>query len=541
MRLRVGVDIMAQFQYLALTLRGPDRIIRPALGGQVARTTIALWLLAAGMSLPAPALAVDPALHSHRAFTPVLEPLVINEDDIAGLGVTEIHDLGSPRGAADAPGDLWERIRGGFALPALESPIVVERQAWYAQRPQQIKIMVERSRRYLFHIVEELEKRGMPTELALLPMVESAFNPLAYSRAHASGLWQFIPSTGRNYNLEQNWWYDARRDIVASTNAALDYLQSLHEMFGDWHLALAAYNMGENGLARAIERNRARGAGTDYAALQIPNETRRYVPSLVALKNVVANPAAFGVELDPIANAPYFVTVTLTRDIDLKLAAKLADMPLEEFLALNPGHNRPVVSSAVAPAIVLPADRAEAFVRNLDSHGKPLSSWEVYTFRKGDRLDRLAADRGVTVERLRIANGITSGSGPAVGQQLLIPRPGSTAATDPLPPVFRPPAASTGRVVSYTVRAGDTVTKVARALSATSAQVLAANGGSERLIAGRTLSIQVAAQPQRRTTQAAPSAKAAAKPAARATAKPAAPARATPPAPTQVARPSSSS
>ena len=509
----------------------------------MAGRTIARGLVAAGVALATPALAVDPALHTHPALAPAFDPAVVNEDDIAGLGVSEIRDLGAVRLQAGAPVDLWQRIRGGFALADLDSPMVVERQAWYAQRPQQLKIMVERSRRYLFHIVEEIEKRGMPTELALLPMVESAFNPLAYSRAHASGLWQFIPSTGRNYNLDQNWWYDARRDIVASTNAALDYLQSLYDMFGDWHLALAAYNMGENGLARALERNRARGAPTAYAALQLPNETRRYVPSLVALRNIVANPAAFGVELDPIPNAPYFVTVALTRDIDLRLAAKLAEMPLDEFLALNPGHNRPVVASVHAPQLVLPADRADAFLRNIESHAKPLSSWEVYTFKAGDRLDKLAAERGVTVERLRAANGLSAGAKPTAGQQLLVPHRGSAAATEPLPPTFNPPLASAGRVVSYRVKAGDTPAKVARSLGARPADVLAANGGSERLVAGRTLTVSIQGGARTRTAQthapkaARPAARAAAKPPARATAKPA-PA---PAAPTQLARPSSSS
>jgi membrane-bound lytic murein transglycosylase D len=368
-------------------------------------------------------------------------------------------------------------------------------------------------------------------------MVESAFNPMAYSRAHASGLWQFIPSTGRNYNLEQNWWYDGRRDILASTSAALDYLQSLHQMFGDWHLALAAYNMGENGVARAIERNRAKGLPTEYPALPMPNETRRYVPSLVALKNIIANPAAFGVELDPVPNAPYFVTVTLTRDIDLKVAAKLAEMPVEEFVALNPGHNRPVVSTSVAPQIVLPADRADAFVRNLATHTNPLSSWQVYTFKAGDRLERIAAERGVTVERLRAANGIGPKSKVAVGQQLLVPEKGSAAAKEPLPPMFHSAGSANARVVDYTVRKGDTLSKIARAVGAKLADVQAANGGAEQLAVGRTLSISIVADPPRRATRTARG-KPAAKPAGAAAVK-TAPAR--PAAPTQVARPSSSS
>ena len=317
-------------------------------------------LLALAATAGAPALAIDSSLHD-QADPALVAPIPeVATRDVNGLEVREIRDLGT-RGAEPAAGptDLWQRIRGGFAMPDLTGPLVVQRQAWYTQRPEQIRIIVERSRRYLFHIVEELERRGMPTELALLPMVESAFNPMAYSRAHASGLWQFIPSTGRNHNLEQNWWYDGRRDILASTGAALDYLQSLYEQFGDWRLALAAYNMGENGLARAIERNRARGKPANYESVVIPTETRRYVPSLQAFKNIVANPAAFGIELDPIPNTPYFVTVVLTRDIDLKVAAQLAEMPVEDLVALNPAHNRPVVTAAVTPQLVLPAHRAE--------------------------------------------------------------------------------------------------------------------------------------------------------------------------------------
>jgi membrane-bound lytic murein transglycosylase D len=299
---------------------------------------VAALLAVAGQT----AFAVDPLLHDDPAFilqapgSPLLgiEPA----ESTAGVEVRDIRDLGPKPPAEAAPGDLWIRIRAGFAIPDLVSPVVVQRQAWYAQRPEQLRIFVDRSRKYLFHIVEALERRGMPTELALLPMVESAYNPMAYSRAHASGLWQFIPSTGRNYNLDQNFWYDARRDILASTNAALDYLQSLYDMFGDWHLALAAYNMGENGVQRAIDRNRAQRKPTDYQSIPMPRETRAYVPSLQALKNIVANPAAAGIQLDPIPNAPYFVTVTLTRDIDLRIAAKLAEMPVEELVSLNPAH-----------------------------------------------------------------------------------------------------------------------------------------------------------------------------------------------------------
>lgn len=239
--------------------------------------------------------------------------------------------------------DLWQRIRHGFAMPDLVSDLVTDRQAYYLERPEYLIRMVERSRRYLHHIVEELERRGMPTELALLPMVESAFNPMALSSARASGLWQFIPSTGKNYNLSQNWWYDQRRDVVASTNAALDYLQTIYEMHGDWHLALASYNWGEGAVARAIERNRQAGLPTDYKSLSMPTETRYYVPKLQALKNIIAQPHLFGVSLPTIPNQPYFASVTKPAGIDLALAARLADTPLDEFRALNPAFNRPVM------------------------------------------------------------------------------------------------------------------------------------------------------------------------------------------------------
>jgi membrane-bound lytic murein transglycosylase D len=493
-------------------------------------------VLALAAVVGTPALAVDSALHDLADPAIASQAAAQPEADASGVEVREIRDLGTD-GAASAAGptDLWQRIRAGFAMPDLTGKLVVQRQAWYAQRPEQIRIIVERSRRYLFHIVEALERRGMPTELALLPMVESAFNPMAYSRAHASGLWQFIPSTGRNYNLEQNWWYDARRDVLASTDAALDYLQSLHQQFGDWHLALAAYNMGENGLARAIDRNRAKRKPTDYASLTMPRETRAYVPSLQAFKNIIANPAASGVELDPIPNAPYFVTVTLTRDIDIKVAAKLAEMPVEELVALNPAHNRPVVAAEVAPELVLPADRAEVFLTNLEGHVNPLSSWHVYTFKAGDRLEKLAADRGVTVERLRVVNGLRAKANPVVGQQLLLPEKGSAAANEPLPPIFTPPAARGGRVVQYRVKKGDTVSSIAGALGAKVADVRAANGG-DRLAVGKTLSIAIsgaAPRPARSAAKKTPAPKSAAK------APP--PPPPAPPPPTQAARRSPSS
>ena len=319
------------------------------------------------------------------------------------------------------PDDLWERIRNGFGMPNLTSDTVTQQQAWYLARPEYLKRVVDRSRRYMHHIVEELEKRGMPTEIALLPIVESAYNPMAYSHAHASGLWQFIPSTGKTYRLEQNWWLDQRRDIIASTSAALDYLQSIYEMHGDWHLALASYNWGENAVARAISKNQAKGLPTDYLSLTMPAETRHYVPKLQALKNIIAQPQLFGASLDPIPNRPYFVTVGKPAEMDVSVAAKLAEMTVEEFLTLNPAHNRPVMPAGGNTSIVLPADKVEVFQANLENHDRPLVNWRAYTLKKGEKLDAVAARFGIAAARLRQVNGIGSKLKVGAGHTILVP------------------------------------------------------------------------------------------------------------------------
>ena len=246
-------------------------------------------------------------------------------------------------------GNLWERIRRGFAMPNLETKLADNRTQWYASQGEYLDRMAQRSQRYLFHIVEEIERRGMPTELALLPFIESAFNPEAMSSARASGMWQFIPSTGRTFDLKQNIFRDDRRDVLASTRAALDYLQNLYDMFNDWHLALAAYNWGEGAVSRAIEKNRRAGKPTGYTSLKMPTETAYYVPKLQAIKNIVSEPERYGVALPRIDDAPYFVAVPKTRDMDVDTAARLAEMKPEEFRALNPALNRPVIVAAAAP------------------------------------------------------------------------------------------------------------------------------------------------------------------------------------------------
>ncbi len=342
-------------------------------------------------------------------------------NDSSELKVLDVdkQSLSSLRGQEE---DLWQRIRQGFAIKNLESPLVDDRTQWYAARLTYVQRMVSRSGRYLFHIVEELERRHMPTELALLPFVESAFNPQAYSSAKAAGMWQFIPGTGRDFNLKQNIFHDERRDVLASTRAALDYLQKLYSQFGDWYLALAAYNWGEGAVAKAINRNQRAGLPTDYLSLKMPNETRYYVPKLQAIKNLIATPESFSLTLPNISNNPYFVTLTTSRDIDVSLAARLAQLPLAEFKALNPSFNRPVIIGATKPKILLPFKNAEYFQENLSKYDSPLTSWTAVQIDRREKVDTLAKRLGVSSQTLRIVNNIPKGMRLVAGSTIVIPR-----------------------------------------------------------------------------------------------------------------------
>lgn len=357
--------------------------------------------------------------------------------------LTVVPDPGSPAQIVVAkpveppgPTNLWDRIRNGFGMPELDTPLVAEKERFYTQKPEYLQRMFARGGRYLYYIVDEVEKRGMPTELALLPFVESAMNPSALSSAKAAGLWQFIPSTGKQYNLSQDWWADSRRDPVHSTQAALDYLQSIYTMHGDdWFLALASYNWGENAVARAVARNKSKGRPFDYLSLDMPAETRSYVPKLIALKNIIAHAAEMGIELPPLPNKPYFVTIEKTGPIDLKLAAQFAGMSVEEFVALNPAHNRPVIAASKANEIKLPADRLDAFMEAVERHGmanKPFASWQPHTLAAGETLDSVAGRAGITVAELRRANSLDADMRPIAGTRIIAPlrKAGATTTED---------------------------------------------------------------------------------------------------------------
>ncbi|MDB5895189.1 MAG: Lytic transglycosylase, catalytic, partial [Rhodoferax sp.] len=315
------------------------------------------------------------------------------------------------------------RIRRGFAMPDLQGDLVVDREQWYATRPDYILRMTERSKKYLFHIVEELERRDMPTELALLPYIESAFNPQAVSSAKAAGMWQFMPATGNYFELRQNVFRDDRRDVLASTRAALDYLQKLYGMFGDWQLALAAYNWGEGSVGRAIARNQKLGLPTGYADLNMPAETRLYVPKLQAVKNIVAHPELFSAELPLIENHPYFQSVDISRDIDVALAAKLADVQLEDFKALNPSAHRLVILAAGTPQILLPWDNANVFRRNLEAYTQgQYASWTAWTAPTTMSVSAIAQQVGMSEADLRSINNIPPRMLVRAGSALVVPR-----------------------------------------------------------------------------------------------------------------------
>ena len=321
------------------------------------------------------------------------------------------------------PADMWDRIRRGFKMPDLDTDLVRDQEQWYASRPDYVGRMTERSNRYIFHIVEELERRNMPTELALLPFIESAFNPQAVSSARAAGMWQFMPATGTDYDLKQNIFRDDRRDVLASTRAALDYLQRLYNMFGDWHLALAAYNWGEGSVGRAIAKNQKLGLPTGYNDLSMPAETRGYVPKLQAVKNIVADPQRFQVDLPVIANHPYFQTVTLTRDLDVALAAKLADVRIDDFRALNPAAHKPVLLAAGTPQILLPWDNAAVFQRNFDAFSQgQFASWTAWTVPSTMTVTDAAQRSGMSETDLRAINNVPPRMLIKAGSTLIVPR-----------------------------------------------------------------------------------------------------------------------
>ncbi len=451
----------------------------------------------AAAAAPAASAPVAASAPTAAASTPAEESGPVAAAPVDPLRPEEPVDLESKT----AGSDLWERLRRGFAMPELDAPLVRTAEQWYASRPDYVARMTERGSRYLFHIVEEVERRGMPTELALLPFIESAFNPQAVSSAKASGMWQFMPATGRHFELTQNVFRDDRRNVLASTRAALDYLQKLYNMFGDWHLALAAYNWGEGSVQRAQARNRRAGKPTDYLSLRMPNETAYYVPKLQAVINIVSRPADYSLTLPPLENHPYFLSVPIERDIDVDVAVKLAGISREEFMTLNPQMNKPVILAAGTPQILLPYDNASLFMRNLAAHTGPFASWTAWVAPRTVKPTEAAKQFGISEAELREVNKIPPRMLVRAGSTLLVPRAKhlqkdvSVELADNAVMTLAPEA-SPPRRITHRAAKGDTVASIARRYRVTVAQVASWNkvARTASFAAGRSVIVYV---PQR--------------------------------------------
>jgi membrane-bound lytic murein transglycosylase D len=320
-------------------------------------------------------------------------------------------------------GDLLDRIRAGLAIGPVKNSRVDRESDWFARNPEYIERVFTRAAPYLHYIVGEVEARGLPLELALLPIIESAFQPYAYSRARADGLWQFIPSTGGRFGLKQDWWYDGRRDVVAATQAALDYLTYLHNLLGgDWLNAIAAYNCGEGNVSRAIKRNRAAKKKIDFWNLKLPAETRTYVPRLLAMRDIVANPEKFGLSIEGIPDIPYFIKVETGGQISMEVAAELAGITTQEMYELNPAYHRWATDPTGPHMLLVPVDSAEVFRESLllltpDQRLRV----ERYTVREGDTVTSVAQRFGTTTQHLRELNQLGTANTVQIGAELRVP------------------------------------------------------------------------------------------------------------------------
>ncbi len=424
-----------------------------------------LAVLALLFSCPAHAeeSGANPQTDAHVAVPTIAVP-VWHEDTV--------NDAEDDEAIAEADhNDVWQRIRSGFGVDeeASENPLVADHESWFAARPENVHRLAERSRPFLYHIVEELDRRDMPMEIALLPMIESAFNPAALSSSAASGIWQFIPATGRHYGLRQDTWYDGRRDFTAATKAALDHLGKLYLDFGDWQLALAAHNCGGGCVARAIRTNIQLGLPTDYASLTLPNETRHYVPKLLALKSLIREPEPYGIAIEQLPDQPYFDQVTVHASMDIHSAARLADMSSDEFIALNAAFPRNLILSDTPVNLLLPVGKLDAFQRNLATGN--WDTWQPYAAKKGERSTAIAKRFDTTLARLEEHNQLHVKNGKLLrAQTLLVPvrRHGTVAAQGGIStPSIAP--------IRHVVRRGDTLHAIARHFSVSLADLRAWN------------------------------------------------------------------
>ncbi len=444
---------------------------------------LCLASLLSGCNLPAflarPAPQPEPVTASPRAVREAAEP--------APKPVVELHEETAPEASGPAPQeppDLWTVLRRGMVLEDPERPEIEAELGWFARHPDYVERVARRARPFLHLIIGQLRERGMPLDLALLPVVESGFQPYAYSPGRAAGIWQFIPATGRRFGLQQNWWYDGRRDIVASTRAALDYLSHLYRHFGDWELAIAAYNCGERTVGRAIERNRKAGKPTDFWSLELPRETRAYLPRLLAVRRIFSEPERFGVELPELPDEPLLAEVDAGAQIDLARAAEIAGLSMEEFYRLNPAFNRWATPPDGPHRFLLPKDKAPRFRLALASlPAEERVVWRRHLIREGETLSHIARRYHLTVATIQRVNRLRDHRIRA-GRYLLIPsasRPPSQYSQS-VKERTRRRLAATGkghkRIVE--VRPGDTLWELARRYRVSVRRLSAWNGIAPR-------------------------------------------------------------
>ena len=395
--------------------------------------------------------------------------------------------------------DLFDRMRAGFALDEVQEPAIDQQLAWFEHNPDYLERVFQRGQRYMYHVITEVEARGMPLEFALLPVVESAYEPFAYSVSRAAGLWQFIPDTGRRFGLKQDWWFDGRRDVIESTRAALDYLQALHDQFdGDWLLAIAAYNVGENTVQRELDFNRAHGKPADFWHLKLPAETRAYVPKLLAMKRLMAEPERYGLEFAAIPNEPYFAVIDTNSQIDLKIAAQLAGTSYDELVALNPGYNRWATDPDGPHRMLVPIDNADGFEAAL----KTLSPEDRVRFAehevgRRETLASIARQYGTSAAVISKINDLKGGKVTA-GESLKIPEISGQLPDKVLlaaSRVDRPQTDLGGRKqhqIVYRVRSGETLSSIARRHGMPVSTLARLNnmGSADTLVKGQRLVIK---------------------------------------------------